>query len=93
MNCQADLLRFDCSVQGALENVLCSRLLFHVRAVNDTSLGTNVSRLSWSAAMLSTAPDMRSDGGDLADTNTVSDAFLHLPYNIDQLEYYQILLV
>jgi len=58
-------------VQGALENVLCSRLLFHVRAVNDTSVGTNASRLSWSAGMLSTAPDMRSDVGDLADTNTI----------------------
>lgn len=43
-------------MQGALENILCGRLLFHIRAVNDSTLGTDsTSRttLSWRVAKLS----------------------------------------
>ncbi|KLO09617.1 hypothetical protein SCHPADRAFT_943482 [Schizopora paradoxa] len=41
-------------MQGALENILCGRLLFHIRAVNDSTLGygsKSRTTLSWRIAM------------------------------------------
>jgi len=47
-------------IQGALENVLCSRLLFHIRIVSDLSDGSQTSRTtlsSWRAAVPKSTSD------------------------------------
>ncbi len=56
-------------MQGAIQNILCSRLLFHVRAaVNDPSAETYASQMTLSAPVFANI----SDGGDPGDTRTVS---------------------
>lgn len=57
------------STQGALENILCSRLLFHVLSAPDTHTN-KAPRLA--STMFSSAPDTRTSYTDVALTMTVS---------------------
>jgi len=57
-------------IQGAIHNILCSRLFFHVRAaVNDPSAETNASWMTLSEPAF--ASIYLSDGGDPAETGTM----------------------
>jgi len=60
-----DILFF---MQGAIHNILCSRLFFHIRAaVNDPSTETYPNQMTLSAPAFANM----SDGGDSADTHTM----------------------
>jgi len=57
-------------MQGTIHNILCSRLLFHVRAaVNDPSGETYASQMTLSALVFANI----SDGDNPTDTGTIID--------------------
>jgi len=57
--------------QGAIQDILCSRLLFHIQAVNESPDGTFLSRNSRSVPMIKFAPR----GRDNHSTSTLTDTF------------------
>jgi len=54
--------------QGAILGILCSRLLFHVHAVNEFPDGTYLSQLSRSVPMIRMSPQKSENGSNSIDT-------------------------